>query len=173
MKRYSKVAFLLCLPMLALLLMPGAIHAQSAAQQVTLTLSEFTITPSSFTATQGQPVHFTLTNAGKFPHNVTFMMSTEMVTLLAQPLASGQSATADFTFDQIGTWDMHCPVDSHAQKGMVGQVIVAAAAAPGMPITGQPQGQLPLLAGGLAAIVLVTSGLLVLRRRAIRVRVRN
>jgi len=173
MKRYSKVALLLCLPLLAFLVMPGVIRAQGAPQQVTLDLTEFSITPSSFTATQGQPVHFTLNNTGKFPHNVTFMMGTEMVTLMAQPIPGGQSATADFTFDQAGTWEMHCPVDSHAQRGMVGQVIVMAAAAPGMPVTGLPQDQLPMLVGGLAAIVLVTSGLAVRRRRASRVRVRD
>jgi uncharacterized cupredoxin-like copper-binding protein len=170
MKRYSKVAFLLCLPVLALLVLPGIIRAQNAPQQVTLDLAEFTITPSSFTATQGQPVHFTLNNKGKFPHNVTFMMGSEMVTLLAQPVAGGQTANADFTFDQVGAWEMHCPVDSHAQRGMVGQVIVNAAAAPGMPVTGQPQDQLPMLMGGLAAIVVVTSGLVVRRLRASRVR---
>jgi LPXTG-motif cell wall-anchored protein len=173
MKRFSKVAFLLCLPVLALLVMPGVIRAQSSPQQITLTLTEFSITPSSFTATQGQPVHFTLVNTGKFPHNVTFMMGTEMVTLEAQPLKSGETATADFTFDQAGTWDMHCPVDSHAQRGMVGQVIVNAAVAPGMPSTGQALDQLPMMVGGLAAILLVTGGLVVRRRKAARVRARE
>jgi LPXTG-motif cell wall-anchored protein len=168
MNRYSKVAFLLCVPLLAMLVMPGSILAQSSPQQVTLTLNEFTIAPSTFTVTQGQPVHFTINNTGKFPHNVTFMQGAETVTLEAQPLAGGQSGTADFTFDQAGTWEMHCPVDGHAGKGMVGQVIVTAASAPGMPITGVAMSQAPLLVGGLLGMVLIAGGVMFRRRRANR-----
>jgi LPXTG-motif cell wall-anchored protein len=168
MNRYSKMAFLLCVPLLALLVMPGSILAQSSPQQVTLTLTEFTITPSTFTVTQGQPVHFTLNNTGKFPHNVAFMNGSEMVTLEANPIAGGQSATADFTFDQVGTWEMHCPVDGHAGKGMVGQVIVTAAAVPGMPITGAATSQAPLIVGGVLGLALIMGGVIFRRRKASR-----
>ena len=168
MNRYTKVAFLLCVPLLALLVMPGSILAQSSPQQVTLTLTEFTITPSTFNVTQGQPVHFTINNTGKFPHNVTFMNGSEMVTLEAQPLAGGKSGTADFTFDQAGTWEMHCPVDGHAAKGMVGQVIVTAAAAPGMPVTGVAASQAPILVGGVLGLALIAGGVIFRRRRASR-----
>lgn len=167
MKSYLKVGALLCMALLALLVAPGAGRAQGS-QEVTLTMTEFSISPASFTVTQGQPVHFTIKNAGKFPHTVTFMKDAEMMTLTAQPLKGGESATADFTFDKAGTWNMHCPVDSHADKGMVGEVVVMDATSPGMPSTGQPFDQSPLLLGGLLGLTLLAGGLALGYRKAKR-----
>ena len=59
----------------SLLFAPWA--AATPAQQVTLSLSEFAITPSTFTVQQGQPVTFTAKNVGKFPHNVTFELTAQ------------------------------------------------------------------------------------------------
>lgn len=121
------------------------------------------------TVTKGQVVHFSATNAGKFPHNVTFLNGTEKYDLFAQPLTTGQAGTADFTFDEAGTWKMYCPVDSHADKGMVGEVTVLAeqVTTPGMPTTGQGSDQSPFVVGLLGA-ALLGSGLAVRRRLASR-----
>ena len=164
MRGYLKVGSFLCASLLALLMVSATTHAQSTSQNVTVTLNEFAITPGTITVTQGQTIHFTVNNTGKFPHNLTFMNGGVMTNLMAQPLNGGQSGTADFTFNQAGTWEMHCPVDGHAAKGMVGQVIVVAAA--GMPATGQAVDQTTPLLGGLLGIVLLTGGLVVLRRRS-------
>ncbi|MEP6775161.1 MAG: cupredoxin domain-containing protein [Chloroflexota bacterium] len=164
MKGYFKAGSFLCMALLALLMVSATTHAQSTSQNVTVTLNEFAITPGTITVTQGQTIHFTVNNTGKFPHNITFMNGAAMTNLMAQPLNGGQSGTADFTFTQAGTWEMHCPVDSHAAKGMVGQVIVVAAA--GMPATGQGTDQTPLLVGGLLGIVFLTGGFVMLRRRS-------
>ncbi len=164
MRGYFKAGSFLCAALLALLLVSATTHAQGTSQNVTVTLNEFAITPSTITVTQGQTIHFTVNNTGKFPHNLTFMNGGVMTDLMAKPLNGGQSGTADFTFNQAGTWEMHCPVDGHATKGMVGQVIVVAAA--GMPATGQAADQTTLLLGGLLGIVLLTGGFAVLRLRS-------
>jgi plastocyanin len=163
MRGYLKAGSFLCAALLSLLLVSATTHAQSTSQNVTVTLNEFAITPGTITVTQGQTIHFTVNNTGKFPHNLTFMNGGVMTDLMAKPLNGGQSGTADFTFNQAGTWEMHCPVDSHAAKGMVGQVIVVAAA--GMPATGQAADQATLLLSGLLGIILLTGGLVVLRLR--------
>ncbi|MDQ6693702.1 MAG: cupredoxin domain-containing protein [Chloroflexota bacterium] len=192
MKRNLTGGLLALAAMLALIVSPGLSRAQSS-QQVTLTLSEFMISPMTVNVPMGQPVHFIANNTGKYPHNVTFVVNDSPVTLFAQPLAGGASGEADMTFTAAGTWRMFCPVDSHADKGMVGQLIVAAAAAqaaptaadsgnseyggtssgasgassnvPGMPTTGQgSDSSLPL--AGVAGLALLVSGLVVRRRLA-------
>lgn len=167
MKRRFEVALVLGIVLLALLVSPGSLHAQGTSQEVTFTLSEFTISPSTITVKAGTPVHFTMTNTGKYPHTVTFMKDSTMATLTAKPLAGGETASADYTFDTAGTWEMHCPVGNHAAQGMVGQVVVTAAdvvSAPGMPTTGQPE-NLFMLASGLLGLVLLSGGLIARRRQ--------
>ncbi|HEV7213715.1 MAG TPA: cupredoxin domain-containing protein [Chloroflexota bacterium] len=137
----------------SLVLAPWA--AAAPAQQVTLSLSEFAITPSTFTVQQGQPVTFTAKNVGKFPHNVTFELTSQSMkeTLFAANLTAGQTMTATYTFPAAGTWTMFCPVDSHEEKGMKGTVDVVAAAPASLPQSGG--GGMAATPGWTAALALV------------------
>jgi plastocyanin len=163
MKRYSVLAALVSALLVAIVVAPGLTRAQSAPQEVSITLTEFTITPNNFTAAVGQPVRFTVNNTGKFPHSISFTKDGKFLTVFAQPIKAGASGVADFTFPSAGTWQMYCPVSSHAEQGMTGTVLVLTAGAPGMPSTGQPDGNLVAPAGVLAA-GLVAVGLFVRRR---------
>ncbi|MGI8916479.1 MAG: cupredoxin domain-containing protein [Chloroflexota bacterium] len=142
--------------------------AAAPLQQVTMTLDEFTMMPATFDVQQGQPVTFTVKNAGKFPHNVTFELPSQGIkeTLFTANLTTGQTQTATYTFPAAGTWTMLCPVDSHEAKGMKGSVNVLDAPA-SMPQSG---------GGGMAtttttrcAVLLMAilgAGILTLQRRS-------
>lgn len=137
MNRLVSFGPLLVVAMLSsLLFAPFAVAAP--AQQVTISLSEFAITPSSFTVQQGQPVTFTVKNVGKFPHNVAFTLASQNLkeTLFTANLTAGQTMTATYTFPAAGTWTMFCPVDSHEAKGMKGSVDVVAATPSTLPQSG-------------------------------------
>jgi plastocyanin len=152
------------------LLLPGLAAAdapqQSTPQQISINMSEFAFTPSTFTATVGQPVQITVHNVGKFPHNLSFELDSANIDqkIFANNIAAGQSATATFTFTAPGSWRMYCPVDSHAERGMVGTVSVAAPGA--LPQTGS--GGLARLEGyaGAAVVVALLAGVVLVQRRA-------
>lgn len=170
MKRFAVWGVLLGTALLAVLLAPGLTRAQAAPQQVMITFSEFAFSPSNVTVTQGRPIQFVATNGGKYPHNISFKYDGKSSAVFAQPIRGGQSATADYTFNEAGTWEMYCPVGNHAAMGMVGKITVLAAAAPvvepGMPTTGQPTGF--LFPAGLVGLALSVGGLFARRRLARR-----
>jgi plastocyanin len=165
MRRYLTVALPLCAAFLAVLLAPGLIRAQAAPQTVTLTVTEFSISPADLTVVQGQTVHFVVNNTGKFPHSISFQKDGKVLNVFAAPIPGGKSGEADFTFEESGTWIMFCPVANHAERGMTGMAMVTALNAPGMPTTGQPADQSVLLAG-LLGLALLAGGLVVRRRQA-------
>jgi len=119
---------------LALAVLPGR---TSADQSVTIREVDFKLEPSSFTATVGEVVHFTVTNAGARPHNLEVELESANMEkrLFDTNLQPGETRSADFTFTQAGTWEMYCPVDDHKGMGMTGDIMVMAAssAAPAPP----------------------------------------
>ena len=163
MKRLTIFGVLALAALLAAFGFSGRAAAQTP-QQVNLTLSEFMINPMTFTAQAGQVVHFNVTNAGKFPHSVTFVYDGKFTTLFKAPIAAGQTGSADFVFSEAGTWQMFCPVGQHAENGMTGQVtVLTAAGAPGMPSTGAPAGS-EFAAPVALALALIGVGFFVRRR---------
>ncbi len=165
MRRFSLPGLLTLAAAFMVLLAPSFASAQSS-QQVTITGTEFSFSPSAISVTQGQVVHFTFTNSGKYPHNIKFELPGKSIeqTLFSSNLAAGETRQADFTFSAAGNWQMYCPVDGHEAKGMTGTVqVMAVSGAGAMPVTGSPDNALPLLSiGGLA---LVAAGLLLQRKR--------
>ena len=89
MKRLTIFGVLALAALLAAFGFSGRAAAQTP-QQVNLTLSEFMINPMTFTAQAGQVVHFNVTNAGKFPHSVTFVYDGKFTTLFKAPIPGGQ-----------------------------------------------------------------------------------
>lgn len=171
MRRFRPFGLLALASFFLSLLLPGLAAAdapqQSAPQQISIDMSEFAFTPSTFTATVGQPVQITVHNAGKFPHNLSFELDAANVNQKVFPsnIAAGQSATATFTFTAAGSWRMYCPVDSHAQRGMVGSVAVTAPGA--LPQTGAGgMARLEGAAAAAAALVLLLGGVVLVQRRA-------
>ena len=189
MKRPLPFGLLLLVGLLAALGLPALAAAdspqQSSGQQVSIEMTEFMFMPMSFSATAGQPIQITAHNAGKFPHNVSFQLGSQTMQVFPANVPAGQTQTASFTFPSAGQWRMFCPVDSHAQRGMVGTGDVAAAGAGTAAATtatstvaASTAGALPATGGGGMAmsvayegaaavvIVLAAGGLLLQRRRA-------
>jgi LPXTG-motif cell wall-anchored protein len=124
----ARRAALLLATGLALAATPGSARAD---RSVTIGESEFRLDPSSFNATAGEVVHFTIKNTGGAQHNLEFELESAKIEkkLFDTNLQPGETRTVDFTFSQAGKWEMYCPVDQHRQRGMSGDVTVAAAAA--------------------------------------------
>lgn len=182
--RLDKRILSVVMVMAVLLLTFGVSLAQDNTVNVTITASEFKFEPNELNVTAGTEVTFNVTNAGQFPHNVTFVAPDGTETnLFAQNLAAGQSMTGTFTFNAAGEWRMYCPVGQHEEQGMVGTVTVAAAAgaesaagASQAQETGPTPGTLPATGGGDAfvwaiggaALLLIGGGFLLRRRGTVR-----
>lgn len=118
------------LAVVAALLALSVAGVSAQGTTVTIGLSEFKFDPNKLDVTQGTEVTFNVTNNGQFPHNVTFVAPDGTESKLFEAnLATGESKTGTFTFNQAGEWQMYCPVGNHKGQGMVGTVQVAAAAA--------------------------------------------
>jgi uncharacterized cupredoxin-like copper-binding protein len=85
---------------------------------VSVSLSEFAISPASITASGVIEV----TNNGAMPHDFV-VVGTDVATALLQP---GQSASVDVSGLDEGTYEVVCSVAGHAEAGMVGTLTVGA-----------------------------------------------
>lgn len=115
---------------------------QAAPATVTLTLTEFSISPASITVPAGEPVTFVVTNAGGAQHNIEIELEAQGIEqrLFATNLMPGETRQATFTFPVAGEWEMYCPVDGHRGLGMEGTILVTQAATPTpMPSPPPPQ----------------------------------
>jgi nitrite reductase (NO-forming) len=77
--------------------------------------------------TEGDTVHFTLTNQGTMPHSIDFHAAQIAWSRVYQEVAPGASANFDWTAKYPGVFMYHCgaaPVLMHMADGMYGMVIV-------------------------------------------------
>ncbi len=109
----------------------GAVVSAAAPQAVSISETEFALTPNSFTVQAGQPVQFTVTNNGKIQHNIKVELPSAGIEqkLFDTNLQPGETRTATYTFSQAGDWEIYCPVGNHEAAGMKGTVTVLAASA--------------------------------------------
>ncbi len=116
-------------------------------------LTDVPLSPNQVTVRAGETVRFSVTNAGRFAHNVTVAHPGRGIeqTLFGTNLQPGETRVA-------GEWEICCPVGSHKERGIKGTVTVPAMTG-GLPQTGG----LPLAAlGGLA----LAAGYRLWRRRS-------
>lgn len=92
----------------------------SASQTFTIEGNEFAFTPSTITATQGQPLTIVFKNTGKYPHNLTIAD----LNVKTKTIKPGDQDTLTFTPNQTGKFSFACTVPSHTQKGMTGTLTV-------------------------------------------------
>lgn len=90
------------------------------AAELTVTLDDFTITPSIVTVDQGK-VNLILINRGTVLHDLT--IPDLGITVTAPP---GVTVTAGLEFDNPGIFDTLCSVPGHASAGMTGSLKVLA-----------------------------------------------
>lgn len=87
--------------------------------EVNITETEFKISPSNLQFKKGETAVLKIENAGNFPHVYKIEGLEKEVNL--QP---GENKELEVTFDQPGTYKVLCTVDAHADKGMVGEIVV-------------------------------------------------
>src|SRR5690242_801546 len=92
--------------------------AAAAPSGVTVSLAEFTISPSSITAPLDGKL--TVTNTGKTEHNLTV----EDTNLSTKQLKPGESQTLDLKGVKAGTYNVFCNVAGHQQAGMKGTLTI-------------------------------------------------
>ena len=77
--------------------------------------------------TEGETVHFTLTNRGQMPHSIDFHAAQTAWSKNYQEIAPGASSAFDWTASYPGVFMYHCgaaPVLMHMADGMYGAIIV-------------------------------------------------
>lgn len=92
----------------------------AAAAPVTVTLSEFKITPAAISVSQGGSLN--VTNGGTMAHNLSVVDQS----LQTKDLNPGQSQTLDVAKLAPGQYKVICAIPGHEQAGMVGTLTVTA-----------------------------------------------
>ena len=120
---------------LALPLLAACASTASGPQQVSVTLSDFTIESSVTDFKVGVPYHFVVKNEGQIPHEVMLMAPLEetpdmdmeemdsmaLAHVEADDLPAGATATMDYTFTKAagpGELEFACHVAGHYASGM-------------------------------------------------------
>jgi uncharacterized cupredoxin-like copper-binding protein len=100
--------------------------ATSAAAPIKVTEKEFSITGVPKTLKHGVKYTFTLSNKGKFPHDMLFdgKKVDDVGVHNKHAVAAGKTATFSVTFPAAGTYHFYCAIKGHAAKGMKGNVTV-------------------------------------------------
>ncbi len=100
--------------------------AAGAAAPVKVSEKEYTITGVPKTLKHGVKYTFTLTNKGKFPHDMLFdgKKVHDVGVHNKHAVAPGKSASFSVTFPAAGTYHFYCAIKGHAAKGMKGNVTV-------------------------------------------------
>jgi len=100
--------------------------AASAAAPIKVTEKEFTITGVPKTLKHGVKYTFSLSNKGKFPHDMLFDGKGVHDTGIhnAHAIAPGKTASFSVTFPAAGTFEFYCAIKGHRAKGMQGKVKV-------------------------------------------------
>jgi FtsP/CotA-like multicopper oxidase with cupredoxin domain len=111
----------------------------AAAANATFDVSlsdQLKIDPAMIDAPADTPLTFTVSNTGSGPH--TFAVQTDSQTYDTGPIDGGASATLDVPALAAGTYTTLCTVTGHADAGMKGALMVAAADAGTTQASGAP-----------------------------------
>jgi uncharacterized cupredoxin-like copper-binding protein len=97
-----------------------------AAAPIKVNEKEFSISGVPKTLKHGVKYTFTLTNKGKYRHDMLFdgKKVDDVGVHNKHAVAPGKSASFTITFPQAGTYHFYCAIKGHAAKGMKGNVKV-------------------------------------------------
>ena len=97
-----------------------------AATPIKVSEKEFSISGVPKTLKHGVKYTVTLTNKGKYPHDMLFdgKKVHDVGVHNKNAVAPGKSASFSVTFPQAGTYHFYCAIKGHAAKGMKGNVTV-------------------------------------------------
>jgi uncharacterized cupredoxin-like copper-binding protein len=100
--------------------------ASAGGGHLSLTETEFKITPSNASVSNTGKITITVKNAGTVTHALAVQTPSGVVRTAA--IAPGASATLTVDISKAGSYTMYCPIDGHRHLGMVGTLAVGAAA---------------------------------------------
>jgi heme/copper-type cytochrome/quinol oxidase subunit 2 len=89
------------------------------AAEITVTLDDFLISPSTVVVVEGEATNITVVNAGAAPHDFTVPDLGIRI-----EVAPGDTVTAGIAPQPAGTYDTLCTVAGHESLGMVGSFVV-------------------------------------------------
>lgn len=98
---------------------PAEVPANAQTRRVEA--SEYAFEPADLAVEAGRPVAVTLTNAGQIEHEWV-LVGDDGSEIAHAHTQSGGEATAVFTLDQPGTYDVRCTIPGHTEQGMMGTV---------------------------------------------------
>ena len=119
---------------------PTNAPTNQAVREIRLSVDDtMRFTPARWDAKVGETVRIVLTNTGKLPHELVIGSQTEVESHAKAmsnhshshahsnvvSAAPGQTAQADYTFTQAGTFTMGCLVAGHFEAGMRGTIEVS------------------------------------------------
>jgi len=99
--------------------------ASGGGQTVNISETEYKLDPSEPTVQAGT-VSFKTTNDGSITHNLE-VEGPNGEQELEPDLAPGQSGTLTVDLSQPGKYEFYCPIDSHRERGMEGEITVTGA----------------------------------------------
>ena len=99
--------------------------ASGGGQTVNISETEYKLDPSEPTV-QASTVSFKTTNDGSITHNLE-VEGPNGEQELEPDLAPGQSGTLTVDLSQPGKYEFYCPIDSHRERGMEGEITVTGA----------------------------------------------
>jgi uncharacterized cupredoxin-like copper-binding protein len=99
----------------------GAAASGAAAPAVTISETEYKLTPSNAQAAKSGPVKVQVKNAGSTEHSLEIEAPSGEIRAKTLKPGASQTLTANL---KPGTYEMYCPIDGHKGKGMVGKLVV-------------------------------------------------
>jgi uncharacterized cupredoxin-like copper-binding protein len=99
--------------------------SSGAGGQLTLSESEFKITPASPTVAKTGTITITVKNTGAVTHALS--VQTPSGTVSTSDIAPGKSATLKVNATKAGKYTFYCPIPGHRQSGMQGVLVVGSA----------------------------------------------
>jgi uncharacterized cupredoxin-like copper-binding protein len=100
----------------------GQAPATGGGETVKVGETEYQLSPSTVNVKPGE-VTFDVSNDGQVTHNLEVEGPTGDQEIEGD-LAPGDSGTLTVDLSKPGTYEMYCPVDSHKDQGMTGEVVV-------------------------------------------------
>ncbi len=107
----------------------SATPVASASGGVSLSETEFKITPATAKASKTGKITITVTNNGTITHALA--VQTPAGPVKTPHIAPGQSAKLTVDISMAGSYTFFCPIGNHRQAGMHGMLVVGPAAATG------------------------------------------
>jgi len=127
----GRIGFTMALAMVVALAATACGSKGSAASGTTVSVSmkEFSITPSQISVPSGEPITVSVSNQGQAQH--AFAVEVEGRTLTTPMLNSGASATLALPALRAGTYAAWCTVPGHKDLGMSATLVAGASGASG------------------------------------------